>query len=140
MLIAFRGAGMVERTATGIEGLDRILEGGFPKGSVILLSGGSGTLKTILATQFIYNGGKQFKEPGVFVTVEESAKNIGWNIESFGWDIKSLEDKNLMKIYRLKLTPERDIKAQIDEELKMISELVQKIGAKRLVIDSTTAF
>ena len=71
---------MVERTQTGIEGLDKIMQGGFPKGSAILLSGGSGTLKTICATQFIYNGAKQFKEPGVFVTVEESVKNIGWNI------------------------------------------------------------
>lgn len=131
---------MVERVQTGIEGLDKILEGGFPRGSTILLSGGAGTLKTITATQYIYNGAKLYNEPGIFVTVEESVKNIGWNIESFSWDIKSLEGKNMMKLYRLKLDPARDIKIQIDEELKIISDLIKKIGAKRLAIDSTTAF
>ncbi|MDO8647663.1 MAG: ATPase domain-containing protein [Candidatus Diapherotrites archaeon] len=131
---------MVEKIQTGIEGLDKLLQGGFPKGAIVLLSGGAGTLKTIAATQFLYNGAKLYKEPGIFVTVEESVKNIGWNIESFNWDIKGLEEKNLIKLYRLKLNPERDIKTQVDEELKTIGDLIKKIGAKRLVIDSTTAF
>jgi KaiC/GvpD/RAD55 family RecA-like ATPase len=130
---------MVEKCQTGIEGLDNILDGGFPKGSTVLLTGGAGTLKTITATQFIYNGAKKYKEPGVFVTIEESVKNIGWNIETFKWDIKGLEEKNLMKLYRLKLEPNMDMKAQIDEELKVISNLVKEMGAKRLVVDSTTA-
>jgi len=131
---------MVERIQTGIEGLDKITDGGFPRGSTILLSGGAGTLKTITATQFIYNGAKLYKEPGIFVTVEENVKNIGWNIESFNWDIKGLESKELMKLYRLKLEPSRDIKLQIDEELKIIADLIKRMGAKRLVVDSTTAF
>ncbi len=130
----------MERTPTGVEGLDNLIEGGIPRGSVALLTGGSGTLKTIFATQYIYEGANKYKEPGVFVTVEENVKNISWNIESFGWNIKGMEDKNLMRIYKLRLQSEKDMKTQIDQELATIAGLVKEVGAKRLVVDSTTAF
>lgn len=130
---------LLDRVPTGIEGLDKLIQGGIPKGATVLLSGGAGTLKTILSTQFLYNGALQYKEPGVFVSVEEGVKNISWNIESFEWDLNALQKNNLLKIYRLKLDPEKDMKSQINAELKVIASLVKKIGAKRLVVDSTTA-
>jgi KaiC/GvpD/RAD55 family RecA-like ATPase len=130
----------LERVKTGIKGLDDIMQGGIPKGSNVLLSGGSGTCKTITGLSFIYNGAKDFGEPGLFVSMEENIKNIVWNMESFGWDIKQLQDSNLMKIYKLKLSPKNNIEKQIEAELKTISSIIKEIGAKRLVVDSTTAF
>lgn len=130
----------MERIQTGLEGLDSILDGGLPKGSVTLISGGSGTLKTILCTQFIYQGATLFKEPGIFVTVEDSPTHFSWNMESFSWDIQALEEKNLMKLYRVKFDPQKDISTQLAAELSAISDLVHRMKAKRLVIDSTTAF
>ncbi|MDI6807071.1 MAG: ATPase domain-containing protein, partial [Candidatus Aenigmarchaeota archaeon] len=56
---------VVERTSTGIPGLDKLIEGGYPKGSVVLVSGGPGTGKTLLGLQFIYQGAKA-NEPGVY--------------------------------------------------------------------------
>ncbi len=130
----------MERVKTGIKGMDDLIEGGIPKGSNVLLAGGPGTCKTIMGLSFIYNGAKDMGEPGLFVSLEENIKNIVWNMESFGWDIKELQDNNLMKIYKLKLNPRENIERQIEAELRTISSIVKEIDAKRLVVDSTTAF
>lgn len=130
----------MERIKTGIPGLDELVDGGIPITSTVLVTGGSGTCKTIMGLQFLYNGAKQYNEPGIYVTVESSVKNITWNIESFGWDIKQLQDKNMMRIYRLQFDPSRDIESQIGTQLNVIASLVKEMKAKRLVVDSTTAF
>src|SRR6266568_4068553 len=62
----------VDRTPTGIPGLDEILSGGFPRGRVILLVGGPGTGKTILTSQFLMNGIKIYGENGAFVSLDET--------------------------------------------------------------------
>ena len=131
----------MRRVATGVDGLDVLIQGGLPEGSSVLVSGGPGTGKTIWATQFLYKGAKDFNETGLFVTLETNLKNITWNMENFDWDIKSLQDKNLFKIYKLNLSGRRreDIEDQIFEELDVISEMVEKNNVKRMVIDSTTA-
>ncbi len=133
----------MNRVKTGIEGLDELIQGGIPEGSSVLLSGGSGTGKTIFATQYIYNGGKLYGEPGIYVSIETNLKNIIWNMQNFNWDVRSLQEKNLMKTYRLNIghTKKREsVEDRIDEELNVISQMVKEIGAKRLVIDSVSSF
>jgi len=133
----------MDRVKTGVPGLDDLMQGGIPKGSSILLSGGSGTGKTIFTMQYLYSGAKDLKEPGLFVTLEGNLKNITWNMQSFNWDIKAMQDQNLIKIYRLNLDSmrhQRSVEEQVDKELEIISQMVQEIGAVRLVIDSTSAF
>lgn len=128
---------------TGIPGLDELLNGGIPKGSNVLVSGGAGTGKTILTTQFLYNGATQFGDAGLFVTLEGNIRDIAWNMESFQWDIKSLQDQNLLTIYRLNLGYLKDkstIEDKIEEQLMEIEKEVKEINAKRLVVDSTTVF
>ena len=130
----------MKRVATGVKGFDELIQGGVPQGASVLISGGAGSGKTIFATTFIYEGAKSYGEPGLFVTVEGNLKNIVWNMENFGWDIKALEQKNLMKIYRMHIDPRKPIEPQIDKELDIITSMVKDIGATRLTIDSTTAF
>ena len=91
----------MDRVRTGVKGVDELLEGGIPEGSAVLLTGGSGTGKTIFALQYLYEGAKTYEEPGVFITLEGNVKNITWNMENFNWDIKKLQDKSMLKIYRL---------------------------------------
>ncbi len=133
----------MKRVPTGIPGFDELIEGGFPEGASILLGGGPGAGKTIFAMQYIYEGARSFNEPGLYVTLETGLKDITWNMQSFSWDIKSMQDKNLMKIYRLNLTrshSQEEIEQQIEKELSIITKMVDSIDAKRLVIDSVTSF
>ncbi len=129
----------IERVQTGIPGMDELLNGGIPRGASVVLAGGAGTGKSITAMQFIYNGAVQFKEPGVFVTIQTNKQNLMWDMENFNWDLKSLQDKNLLKIERLKFTPSDNMQDQVLEQLTIIAKMVKSINAKRLVIDSISA-
>lgn len=128
----------MNRTPTGIGGLDELLGGGYLPGSSILVAGGSGTGKTIFSTQFIYKGAEQYKEPGIYITLEEGSKNIWWNMKSFHWNITKLQQENLVKIYRFGMFSPKEFALKFDEELEKIKRMVEEMGAKRLVIDSTT--
>jgi len=130
----------MQRIPTGVIGFDELIQGGIPKGATVLVPGGSGSGKTLFATTYIYEGARKFSDPGLFVTVEDNLKNIVWNMENFGWDIKSLEQKNLMKIYRMHIDPRKPVEPQIDKELDIITSMVKDISAVRLTVDSTTAF
>jgi len=130
----------MERIKSGIKGLDELVQGGLPKGSSILVAGGTGTCKTIFTMQYIYNGAVDFGEPGLFVTVESNPKNIAWNMESFGWDIRKLQEEKKINIYRLHLSPRKTFGDLIKDELNTITGIVKELGIQRLVVDSTTAF
>jgi circadian clock protein KaiC len=94
----------VQKIHTMIEGFDDISHGGLPVGRTTILSGTSGTGKTMLAVQFIYNGITFFDEPGIFVTFEESPADIIKNAHSFGWDLQKLIDEG--KLFILDASPD----------------------------------
>ena len=74
----------MKRIPTGITGLDKLVEGGFPEGRSILLSGACGTGKTIFSMQYIYNGAKKYSEPGIYVTLDERPELIREDVIRFG--------------------------------------------------------
>jgi circadian clock protein KaiC len=123
---------------TGIEELDDMLNGGIPKGRVVLISGSSGTGKTTLGMQFIYNGVKKFKEPGIFITLEqgkekilEDMKSVGMDLESLGGDFKIIGGQIAEILYYKDKT-----KAKIGDFIAEVEEIIKTSGAKRVVIDS----
>ncbi len=122
---------MVQKVKTGIPGLDKILYGGVPQGKIVLLSGGAGTGKSILSLEYIYRGAKEFKEPGVYISTEQSEEEFLTQAKEFGWDVEPLLKKNLIKIIKLDV-------AKGGNYLKVIKDAVNKVKAKRLVIDSLT--
>lgn len=87
-----------EFISTGIKGLDQMTDGGFKRGSAILLSGPSGTGKTVVGIQFIVNCLSK-NEPGIIVSFEEDAVQIQENAMMFGWDLKGFENRNLLTIF-----------------------------------------
>ncbi len=129
---------VVPRVVTGIKELDDMLDGGLPKGRVILLSGSSGTGKTTLGMQFIYNGVKKFNEPGIFITLEQSKKKIREDMKSVGMDISSLGyDFDLIGGSVAEIMHYKDkTKAKVEDFLAEVEEIIQKTRAKRVVIDS----
>lgn len=128
------------RVPTGIAGFDELIEGGFLEGASILVAGGTGTGKTIFSTQFIYKGAEQYGEPGIYITLEEGATNIWWNMKAFRWNITKYEQDGLMKIYRVGMIEPVEFARRFDDEIEKIKNMVEDMNAKRLVIDSTTAF
>ncbi len=128
----------MKRVATGVKGLDELIEGGFPEGSAILVAGGAGTGKSIFCLEYLYNGAKQYNEPGVYITMEEGPHNLWWNMQRFHWDLLPLEKANKLKIY--KFEPSLDMKNDVENQIRRIVDKAKAMGAKRMVIDSITAF
>src|SRR6185369_7533627 len=80
----------IQKSPTGILGLDQVLEGGLPQGRPTLLCGTAGCGKTILAMEFLVRGATEFNEPGVFIAFEENAKELTDNVASMGFDLARL--------------------------------------------------
>ena len=127
---------MSGRVPTGIEGLDTLIEGGFPRNDVILVAGGSGSGKTIFSTQFICNGAIRYGEKGVFATFEEDSKTLKRNMLKFGFDLEKLEQEGAIKVIDLETLKGGGLSANVEYILGTLNE----INGKRLVIDSLTAF
>ena len=138
-----------KRVPTGITGLDDLIEGGFPQGRSILLSGGTGTGKTIFCMQYLYQGATQFHEPGVYVTMDERPDLMREDMARFGWDLRKLEDENMLSlidgtIAKVGLPSEEQFSLpttgfDLDKLLLEILRAVKRIEAKRIVIDSIPA-
>lgn len=132
----------VQKIRTAIEGLDEITHGGIPIGRTTLVSGTSGTGKTLLAVQFLYHGIKYFDYPGIFVTFEESPHDIIKNACSFGWDLQTLVDQG--KIFILDASPDpegQEVVGNFDFSalIERIQYAISKYKAKLVSIDSVTA-
>lgn len=122
----------MERIKSGVPGLDELMNGGIPKNQLLLLTGTSGTGKTILATQFVYNGVKKFGENAVYLSFEEPTDYIKDNVKTFGWNFDDLEKTG--KFAFIKYDPYK-----IEDVFDILESNIRKIGATRVVIDSISA-
>jgi circadian clock protein KaiC len=132
----------VQKIRTTIEGFDDISHGGLPVGRTTIVSGTSGTGKTLLAIQFLHSGIREFDEPGVFVTFEESPTDIIKNAYSFGWDLQELVDTGKLFILDASPDPEgQEVVGSFDLSalIERIQYAINKYKAKRVSIDSVTA-
>lgn len=118
----------IERTKTGVEGFDELVEGGLPQGSFVLLSGGTGTGKSIFGMNFLAYGA-QNDEPGVYVSLEEGYDENKIQMNIFGWDMESLQKEKKLLILQPKMY-------NFDKLVEAIQTAVYNVKAKRLVIDS----
>lgn len=123
-------AAAMELVKSGIEGLDDILDGGIPKDFLILLSGTCGTGKSIFAMNFLIEGALM-GEPGVYISLEESPESNIKQMRLFGWPIDELVKKNKIMLIQPELY-------NFDALLTTIEDSVDRIKAKRLVIDSAS--
>jgi circadian clock protein KaiC len=132
----------VQKLPTGIEGFDDVCKGGLPIGRSTLISGTSGTGKTVFSLHFLYNGIQHFDEPGIFVTFEESPLDILRNAASFGWDLQSMVENDKLFILDASPDPEgQDVAGNFDLSglIERINYAIRKYKAKRVAIDSITA-
>lgn len=126
-----------ERVPTGITGFDELIQGGFERDSTVLLVGSAGTGKTIFSMQFLYKGATEFKEPGVMISFSEEKDSLYKHALQFGWDFEKLEKENK---FRLLFYRPHQITKILEEGGGQIKDVLSEIGAKRIVIDSITAY
>ena len=120
------------RVSTGADALDRVIGGGFPRGSLIIVAGNPGTGKTVFSARFLYRGAVDFDENGVYVNFSESRETFYKNMKGFGFDFENLEKDG--KFHYLGMLAVRE--TRVSSVLRLILEVINKTKAKRLVIDS----
>src|SRR6476661_10477132 len=87
-LVAELKAGQgLAKAPTGIRGFDEITRGGLPRGRPTLICGGPGSGKTLFATTFLVNGAREFNEPGVLMSFEETDAELATDVGSLGFDL-----------------------------------------------------
>ena len=126
---------MVKRTQTGIEGLDRLVEGGFPQGSMIVLAGSPGSGKTIAAAQYLHHGATKLGEKGVYISFGERKEVFFENMERFGLNFEELEKGGKFQFLDLMTTSN----AAVSDTLELALDEVRRMKAQRLVLDSFSA-
>ena len=118
---------------TGVPGLDEILKGGFKKNSSVIIKGGPGCGKTILALQFIWQGAKQ-GQVGVFISAEEELDDLREYSKTLGMDLEKYEKKKLIYLIKQPITLNKLISISVP------LELIKKRNVKRVVLDSLSLF
>ena len=124
-----------DRVATGVEGFDTLIEGGFPRGDLILLAGHPGSGKTLLSSQFLYNGATKQHEPGIYVSFAENREAFLRNMQRTKMDFEKLEREGLFKFIDFVTVRE----SAVDEALNAVISEIDALKARRLVIDSFSA-
>src|SRR5208283_3745170 len=138
-------ATVLDRCVVGIEGLDSILEGGIPRGNMVLVAGSVGTGKTTLCLEFLVRGAER-GERSLFLSVTEASSKLMQNLSTFEFFHKDLVEQgslvfvDLPKAYdRLGLGREELTNEEIGIVLRTIRDLVRSLGIRRLVLDRLTS-
>ncbi len=122
------------RVSTGVKALDEMMGGGIPRGDSVLITGPSGSGKSVLATQFIAEGATH-GEPGVLVVFEEHPKEYVHRAHELGFPLEKMVEKGMLEVMYL-----RPLDLSPDETLFEIRAAAERVGAQRVVIDSMSGF
>jgi circadian clock protein KaiC len=130
------------KAPTGIQGLDEITGGGFPRGRPTLVCGSAGCGKTLMAMEFIVRGATQYDEPGVFMAFEETPEELSVNVRSLGFDLDQLVKAKKLAIDFVRVE-RSEIEETGDYDLEglfiRLGAAIDSVGAKRVVLDTIEA-
>jgi circadian clock protein KaiC len=116
----------VGRTPLGIPAVDALIEDGFLAGSSTLVAGPAGTGKTLTGMHFIFSGARA-GEPGLIASFQENPGQLAGILAPFGW---SLDEDNVHHLYQ------SAVDLYIDEWMSILLERVERLGVRRLLVDS----
>ncbi len=123
-----------ERLSTGVPGLDEMIGGGVIAGDAVMLTGPAGSGKSTVATQFMVAGAAK-GETGVIAVFEEYPEEYLARANS-----RNPEVGRMLTAGKLELIYLRPLDLSVDEALSAILEAVERLKAKRVVIDSLSGF
>lgn len=132
------GRHQLHKCPTGIKGFDEITEGGLPKNRITLIGGGTGSGKTLLGLDFIINGALNYREPGVFMSFEETEDELYKDVAALNMNLQGLvsEKKILLQYVLLERRDIQESDFNLEGLLVRLEHAVDSIGAKRVVLDS----
>lgn len=129
----------LQKSPTGIQGFDEITSGGLPTGRPTLICGGAGCGKTLFGLEFLVRGTKQFNEPGVFMSFEETNEELTKNVASLGFDLEDLVKHKKIVLDHVHIErSEIEDTGEYDLEglFVRLGYAIDSIGAKRVVLDT----
>jgi circadian clock protein KaiC len=129
----------IRKVKTFISGFDTITYGGLPEHRISLVVGKQGCGKSVFGYEFLVNGARYAKEPGLLVSFEETEKEILENIGSFHWQVEELLDKGLLSIAHIPIDRQAILESgdyNLDGLFIQLEQLIKKNGARRVVLDT----
>ena len=131
--IELKQSASAERISTGNVELDKMVNGGVFRDSVILTSGPTGGGKTLICTTFTAEGYRN-KEKVLLLAYEESREQLLRNAKAWQMDFEKWEEEGLLKV--ICCYPET---MGIEDHLLMIRREIESFKPRRLVVDSVSA-
>jgi circadian clock protein KaiC len=128
-----------DKAPTGIAGFDEITGGGLPRGRPTLVTGAAGSGKTLFAIEFLARGARDFGEPGVLLSFEETQDDLATNVATLGFDLVKLQRDGLLAIDAFHLDPAQIVETgafDLEGLFIRLASAVDSIGAKRVVLDT----
>ena len=129
----------LEKTPTGIQGLDHVTYGGLPAGRPTLVCGGPGCGKTVLGMEFLIRGALEYDQPGLFISFEESEEALLENLSSLTFPVRELVSQDKIRINQIFVDHLQVLQAgnfSLDGLLIQLEHGVKQTGAKRVVLDT----
>ncbi len=126
----------MERVSTGLSGLDELLGGGYPLGSIIAISGGTGAGKSTFAMQFLHHGLANANENGLYISFEEEKPRVYEYMSAYGWKFADFEKQ---KKFLFLEYPPHEVDHFLAQEL-MIHDKIEELKIRRVVLDTVTSF
>lgn len=121
-----------ERISVGVDGLDRLIEGGLVKGSTYLVAGQTGTGKSILSMQFLFDGLKK-GETCVYLTIEQRVEEMLEDMKKFSWGPLLVNYIQNGKLLLISVDP-----SSISDLQEATLQYISQFKPTRLVLDSLT--
>ena len=125
---------VLDRCPTGIEGFDRICQGGFVRNSDNLIVGGPGSGKTTFLMQFLWNGITKFGENGLYCSFEPDIVDTFNDAMAYGWDLSKYSGEGKIKFMRF--APQ----TSMDELKSELSKMISRNNIKRICFDPVSVF
>lgn len=121
------------RISSGNHEMDNMCGGGFFRDSIILVSGATGTGKTLLATQFI-GGGAANGEKCLLLAFEESREQLFRNASGWGFDFEKMDKTGMLSVIC-----EYPEVMGLEDHLIKIKGIINEFKPTRVVVDSLSA-
>ena len=124
----------IDRIDLGIDGLDKMIQGGIPERHLMVAIGSAGTGKTTFGLQFLHHG-LETDQRCIFLTLEQSHEAIMATANDRGWSFDAYEDDDRLAIVDLDPV---EMATSLDNIRNELPSLVADFGADRLVLDSVS--